>query len=430
MHPFCSIEEAIEDIKSGKMVIVVDDENRENEGDLVMAAEKVTADKINFMATHGRGLICVPITSKRAEQLKLPLMTSKNRSLHETAFTISVDGKNSGTGISAHDRARTIQDIVDPQTTPADLLSPGHIFPLIANNMGVLKRAGHTEAACDLTKLAGFKEAGVICEILKEDGHMARRDDLFILAKKWKMKIVTIKDLINYRLKTETLVKRILALDFPCDFGKFKLHLYQSHLDENEHHIALVKGDVSRQDPVLVRIHSECFTGDLLGSNRCDCGDQLELALKLIEQEECGVLLYMRQEGRGIGLINKLKAYVLQDEGHDTVTANTELGFHADLRNYTLCAKILKNLGAKKIKLLTNNPKKIKGLINFNFDSITRIPIEIPAKKNNLRYLKTKRDKMGHLLEHLKSLGEENEYSRGPSQCQRQDVRNCCGTIQ
>ncbi len=398
---FNTITEVIEDLKQGKMVIVVDDEDRENEGDFVMAADKADADAINFMTIHGRGLICAPITSARADELDLNLMVKSNDSLHETAFTVSIDSIRSGTGISAEARAITIKAIVDSETIPEEFVKPGHIFPLIAKEGGVLKRAGHTEAAVDLARLAKSHPSGVICEILNEDGTMARRDSLLKLAKKLNLKIVTIKDLIDYRCQKETSIVESSCIDFPSKYGDFKLHMFESLINPGEHHIAFVKGTIESEKPVLVRVHSECFTGDLFGSMRCDCGDQLSQAMKMIEHNGNGILLYMRQEGRGIGLPNKIKAYILQDQGYDTVCANQKLGFKADLREYGAGAQILSSLGVKKIKLMTNNPKKIIGLEGFGLDVVERIPVEIEANHVNHFYLKTKKDRMGHILTNL-----------------------------
>lgn len=395
---FDRIEDAIRDIREGRMIIVVDDEDRENEGDLVMAADHVTPASVNFMATHGRGLICVPLTTDRLERLDLAPMVSKNTARMSTAFTVSVDAVHgTTTGISASDRARTVEVLVDPTSRPSDLARPGHIFPLRAERGGVLTRAGHTEAAVDLARLSGLTPAGVLCEIMSDDGTMARVPELKKIAGKHDLRIVTIKDLIAYRRQIEFLVTRVTEVDFPTRFGAFRLHLYQSRVDDH-HHLAIVKGRVTGGEPILVRVHSQCLTGDLFHSLRCDCGDQLEAALERIDQEERGVLLYMRQEGRGIGLKNKLKAYALQDQGKDTVEANEELGFRADLRDYGVGAQILWDLGVRKIRLMTNNPKKIVGLEGHGLEVVERVPLQVPPNEINARYLQTKKDKLGHLL--------------------------------
>jgi 3,4-dihydroxy 2-butanone 4-phosphate synthase/GTP cyclohydrolase II len=395
---FNSIEEAIADFRDGKLLIVVDDEDRENEGDFCLAAEKVTPEKINFMAKHGRGLICVAMPPERLEALDLHPMVPDNTARLGTSFTVSVDAKrNTTTGISAHDRAETILQLIAPATKPADLARPGHIFPLRAQPGGVLTRSGHTEAVVDLARLAGLYPAGVLCEIMDEDGSMARVPRLMQLAEQFAIKIVTIRDLIEYRRRKEKLVRRIVTTRFPSRYGNFMLHLYESDIDEN-HHLAVVKGDVSTGEPTLVRVHSQCLTGDILGSLRCDCGEQLGRALQQIEQEGRGVLLYMRQEGRGIGLANKIRAYKLQDDGKDTVEANEALGFKADLRHYGIGAQILYDLGIRQIRLLTNNPKKIVGLEGYGLQVVARVPIEVPANEANQRYLATKRNKLGHLL--------------------------------
>ncbi|MCX7763168.1 MAG: bifunctional 3,4-dihydroxy-2-butanone-4-phosphate synthase/GTP cyclohydrolase II [Candidatus Kryptonium sp.] len=405
---FNTIEEAIEDIRNGKIVIVVDDEDRENEGDFIVAAEKVTPEVVNFMAKYGRGLICVAITEQRARELEFEPMVEFNTSRHNTAFLVSVDyKKGTTTGISAFDRAKTIQAIVDPNSKPGDFARPGHIFPLQAVEGGVLRRAGHTEAAVDLARLAGLYPAGVLCEIMNDDGTMARVPDLFKVAKKFGLKIITIKDLISYRLKSEKLVRKITTTKLPTKYGFFELHLYES-LTDGKVHVALVKGKVDDGEPVLVRVHSECLTGDVFGSFRCDCGDQLHSAMRMIEREGRGVLLYMRQEGRGIGLVNKIKAYRLQDEGKDTVEANEMLGFKPDLRDYGIGAQILVDLGVRKMRLLTNNPKKIVGLAGYGLEIVERVPIEIQPNEININYLRTKRDKLGHLV-----LMDEKNKSEG-----------------
>ncbi|MBU0559376.1 MAG: bifunctional 3,4-dihydroxy-2-butanone-4-phosphate synthase/GTP cyclohydrolase II [Bacteroidota bacterium] len=401
---FNKIEEAINDIKHGKMVIVVDDEDRENEGDFIMASELVRPEDINFMSKKGRGMICVSITEERAKELELDIMVNSNTALHNTNFTVTIDYKiGTTTGISAFDRAATIRAITDISVRGNDFAKPGHIFPLIANNGGVLKRTGHTEAAVDLAKLAGLNPSGVLCEIMDEDGTMARVPRLGEIAEKFNLKLITIADLIEYKRKSEKLVKSKVVIDLPSAFGDFKLHLYENILDANDNPIALVKGDISGTNPVLVRVHSECITGDVFGSKRCDCGDQLETALKMIEKEGRGVVLYMRQEGRGIGLLNKLLAYSLQEEGRDTVEANEELGLKPDLRNYGIGAQILKDLGLSKIKLLTNNPKKIIGLRGYDLEITERVPIEICPNEVNGHYLFTKKKKMGHFI-----LNDEN----------------------
>lgn len=397
-----TIEEAINDIRAGKVIIVVDDENRENEGDFIAAAELVTPEIINFMATHGRGLICTALSEERCADLDLQLMVGKgsgNSALNETAFTISVDLKEgTTTGISAFDRAKTIKALVDPKTKPEDLARPGHVFPLKARNKGVLRRAGHTEASVDLTRLAGLRPGGVLVEIMNEDGTMARLPQLVEVAKKFDLKIITIEDLIAYRVKQESLVERGVRVKLPTDYGNFDLIPYRQ-ISNGLEHVALIKGTWEPDEPILVRVHSSCVTGDIFGSKRCDCGDQLHKAMQMIEKEGKGVVLYMNQEGRGIGLFNKIKAYKLQEEGRDTVEANIELGFEDDERDYGVGAQILRDLGVRKMRLMTNNPVKRVGLEGYGLETVEIVPIEIQPNKYNMLYLKTKRDKMGHFLE-------------------------------
>ena len=392
-----SIESAIADIKNGKLVIVVDDEDRENEGDFLTAARNVTPEVVNFMSKYGRGLICAPLEEERCAELQLDLMVNNNTALHETAFTVSVDllGHGCTSGISAHDRSKTIQALIDPTIKPEDLGRPGHIFPLKAKKGGVLRRAGHTEAANDLARLAGFEPAGVLVEIMNEDGTMARLPDLEEIAKRFDLKLISIKDLIEYRLKTDSLIEEIVRVDMPTKYGNFKLIAFNEKGTPNEH-LALIKGEWQKEEPVLVRVHSSCFTGDILGSMRCDCGEQLHAAMQQVEKEGKGVILYMNQEGRGIGLVNKLKAYKLQESGFDTVEANLHLGFPMDKRDYGIGAQILRYLGVTKLRLLSNNPKKRAGLLGYGLEIIEAVPIEVAPNPHNEKYLTTKRDKLGH----------------------------------
>ena len=395
-----TVEEALQAVRAGKLIIIVDDEDRENEGDLMVAAEKATPDVINFMSKHGRGLICLPLTRKRLDELQLPLMVQDNTARFQTAFTVSIDAKDGvTTGISAHDRARTVLAAVDPKTKPSDLARPGHIFPLQAKEGGVLARAGQTEAAVDLAGLAGLTPAGVICEIMNEDGTMARLPELERIGAEHGLPILTIADLINYRMKHECLVKKIEEAELPTQFGDFRIVVYEDIITR-ENHVALVKGEIRADEPTLVRAHSQCMTGDTFGSSRCDCGDQLHTAMETIEKEGRGVILYiLNHEGRGIGLTNKIKAYAIQDHGVDTVEANRQLGFKPDQRDYGIGAQILVSLGVKKLRLLTNNPRKFIGLTGYGLEIVERVAIEIPPNTVNREYLKTKKEKMGHILE-------------------------------
>lgn len=394
---FNTIEEAVEDIRNGKVVIVVDDEDRENEGDFLTAARNVTPEIINFMATHGRGLICTPITPQRCDELGLNLMVSDNNAVHETAFTVSIDllGKGCTTGISAHDRAKTVQALIDPETKPEELGKPGHIFPLKAQADGVLRRAGHTEAAIDLARLAGFEPAGCIVEILNEDGSMARLPDLIKVAERFQLKLITIKDLIEYRLQKESLVRRIISVEMPTKHGDFELIAFEQK-DTGQEHLALIKGSWKPGEPVLVRVHSSCVTGDIFHSMRCDCGDQLQKAMEMIEEEGRGVIIYINQEGRGIGLINKLKAYKLQEQGLDTVDANVQLGFKPDERDYGVGAQMLRDIGVHKMRLMTNNPTKRAGLIGYGLEIVENVALRVASNPHNKKYIETKQNRMGH----------------------------------
>jgi len=394
-----SIESAIEDIKNGKLVVVVDDEDRENEGDFITASRNVTPEVINFMSKHGRGLICIALLEDRCDELGLELMVNNNTALHETAFTVSVDllGHGCTTGISAHDRSKTVQALIDPATKPEDLGRPGHIFPLRAKKGGVLRRAGHTEAAVDLARLAGFEPSGVLVEIMNDDGSMARLPELREIAKKFDFKIISIKDLIEYRIKRDSLIEEIVRVDMPTKYGHFKLVAFQEKNSSNEH-LALIKGEWKPDEPLLVRVHSSCFTGDILASLRCDCGEQLHQAMQMVEEEGRGVILYMNQEGRGIGLLNKLKAYRLQEEGMDTVEANLHLGFQTDQRDYGIGAQILRHLGISKLRIITNNPKKRVGLIGYGLEIVENVPLRVDPNPHNEKYLQTKKDKLGHIL--------------------------------
>ena len=394
-----TIEEAIEDIKAGKVIIVVDDEDRENEGDFLTAARNATPELINFMATHGRGLICAPLVEDRCDEIGLDLMVQSNSAAYETPFTVSIDliGHGCTTGISAQDRSKTILALIDPHLNPEELGKPGHIFPLRAKKEGVLRRAGHTEAAVDLSKLAGFEPAGIIVEILNEDGTMARLPELMVIAEKFDLKIISIADLIEYRLKHDSLIEEVVHVNMPTEKGEFKLHAFKVK-ETNQEHLALVKGTWNADEPILVRVHSSCITGDVFGSCRCDCGPQLEKAMQLIEKEGKGVIVYMNQEGRGIGLLNKLKAYKLQEEGLDTVEANLRLGFKSDERDYGIGAQILRSLGVNKMRLMSNNPTKRTGLVGYGLEVVENVPIEVESNIHNESYLRTKRDKMGHSL--------------------------------
>ncbi|WP_404442641.1 bifunctional 3,4-dihydroxy-2-butanone-4-phosphate synthase/GTP cyclohydrolase II [Sutcliffiella horikoshii] len=394
---FNSIEEGLEDLQQGKVIIVCDDEDRENEGDFIALAEKATPGVVNFMATHGRGLICVPVQEDLADKLDLVPMVNHNTDSHGTAFTVSIDHKSTTTGISAFERSTTILELLSPTSKAGDFKRPGHIFPLVAKKGGVLRRAGHTEAAVDLALMSGSYPAGVICEIMNEDGSMARVPELRKIADKFDLKMITIKDMIQYRNRKDKLVQREVEIKLPTEFGDFRAVGYSNVVDGKEH-VALVKGDIDPESPTLVRVHSECLTGDVFGSNRCDCGPQLHAALAQIEKEGNGVLLYMRQEGRGIGLLNKMRAYKLQEEGYDTVEANEKLGFGADLRDYGIGAQILRDLGVSKMKLLTNNPRKIAGLKGYELEVVDRVPLQMPTKEANESYLKTKHTKLGHML--------------------------------